>query len=129
MREIHGFNIELAIKYGLEESILINHFIFCTKQYKHNHNLAVEKGHFNDDKYWLCNSTVEWQKQYPYMTAAVIRRALIKLDFCGLIQTGNYNKTSYDRTKWYALTDRALKEFSSVEFRSLTQSPKFYGAI
>ena len=106
----HGFNVELASKYGLEEAILINHFIFWQKHYESNHNKAVESGHFHDNDYWIYNSTAAWHNQYPYLSIAVIKRALSNLESLGIIRTGNYNKIAYDRTKWYAFIPSAIND-------------------
>lgn len=101
MSNFHSFNIELAQKYGIEESVLIEHFKFWTKYYQSNHDKALESNHYHDDNYWFYNSVAAWEKQYPYLTPARIKRALTNLETLKIIKTGNFNKNSYDRTKWY----------------------------
>ena len=42
-----------------------------------------------------------------YETA--IETALGKLVDAGYVKVGNYNDTSFDRTKWYAITELGIK--------------------
>ena len=42
---------------------------------------------------------------FDYLTPNQIRYALDKLRESGLILTGNFNKTTYDRTLWYTLSE------------------------
>ena len=43
-----------------------------------------------------------------FLTQRQIEVALKKLEKEGLIITGNYNKTPFDRTKWYAISQKGL---------------------
>lgn len=59
----------------------------------------------HDGHYWMYSSVRTLAKEtFGYMTENQIRYALKKLIDEGLIMTGNYNKTAYDRTLWYTLT-------------------------
>src|SRR5690625_5636932 len=50
---------------------------------------------------WVYNSYDDWQKQFPFWSKPTIVRIFKRLKDADLIVTGNYNKRSYDRTKWY----------------------------
>ena len=95
----HSFNIELAKKYGILEAILLKNIWFWIEK-----NKANEKN-FYDGTYWTYNSTRAFNELFPYASESSIKRALKSLQEKGLIKTGNYNKSSYDRTLWYAFTD------------------------
>lgn len=72
-----------------------------------DHNKANEK-HFYDGKYWTYNSAKAFSKQFPWLSEKQIRNHLQKLEEKGFIETGNYNKLAYDRTKWYTITEKAI---------------------
>ena len=95
----HSFNIELAKEYGILEAILLKNIWFWIEK-----NRANEKN-FYDGTYWTYNSTKAFNQLFPYASESSIKRALKSLQEKGIIKTGNYNKSSYDRTLWYAFTD------------------------
>lgn len=95
----HNFDIDVAVKYGINEAILLNNIFHWVE-----HNRANETNYY-DGHYWTWNSVKAFSELFPYMTAKQIRYALKKLEKEGLIITGNYNQSTYDRTAWYTLTD------------------------
>ena len=95
----HSFNIELAKEYGILEAILLKNIWFWIEK-----NKANDKN-FYDGTYWTYNSTRAFNELFPYASESSIKRALKGLQEKGIIKTGNYNKSSYDRTLWYAFTD------------------------
>ena len=105
--QAHMFNVQLATDYGVNEAIVLNNLFFWVQ-----HAEANDKNH-HDGRYWTYNSTKAFEKIFPYFTAKQIRTILGKLEKNGLIVTGNYNQSAYDRTKWYALTEKALAYFQS----------------
>lgn len=94
----HHFDIKIAEKYGILEAVLLDHFMFWEAKNEAN------ESNYHDGLYWTYNSTKAMAKLFPYASTGQIRRALKKLEAEGLIVTGNYNKSTYDRTMWYALT-------------------------
>lgn len=95
----HSFDIEVAQKYGIACAILIKHFSYWIAK-----NIANETNFF-DGRYWTYNSIKAFEQLFPYMTSKQIRSTLKKLEDENIIMSGNYNKSPYDRTKWYAFTD------------------------
>ena len=95
----HSFDVEIAEKYGVSEAILLQHLWFWIEKNKAN------EVNFYDGSYWTYNSTKAFVKLFPYMTQRQIQNALKKLKDKGIIKTGNYNKSAYDRTLWYAFTE------------------------
>lgn len=97
--QFHMFDISIAEKYGIEEAILFQNLA---------HWVEVNRSrgsNFINGKYWTFNTSNGFQKLFPYMSAKKIQRLLRRLEECGLILSGRYNDTPYDRTKWYTLSD------------------------
>lgn len=98
---VHSFDREIATEYGMLEAVLLNYFYFWIEKNKAN-NI-----NFYDGKYWTFNSIKAMKSLFPYATKGSLERCLNHLKKEGLIITGNYNKEGYDRTLWYALTEKA----------------------
>lgn len=98
----HSFDTEIAAKYGIEEAIFLNYFVFWLTKNKSN------KAHAHDGRYWTYNTMQAFTEQFPYMTINQVRRTLEKLKKDGLIVDGFYNAKPFDRTKWYSLSDEAM---------------------
>lgn len=97
----HIFDIDVAQLVGLNAAAILENIAhWC----EHN---AANNANLHDGHYWTYNSTKAFSELFPYMTVNVIRTALKKLKDNGLILTGNYNKSAYDRTMWYTLTEKA----------------------
>lgn len=104
------FDSDIAKEYGINVAIILDKLRFWIE-----HNKANNKN-FYDGRYWTFNSMDAWSKQIDFMTVNTIRRTLEKMEKEGLIITGNYNASKYDRTKWYALTDKANSIFENLQF-------------
>ena len=105
-----NFDSNIAKEYGISIAIILDKLHFWIE-----HNKANNKN-FYDGRYWTFNSMDAWSKQIDFMTGNTIRRTLEKMGKEGLIITGNYNASKYDRTKWYALTDKANSIFEDSQF-------------
>lgn len=106
----HSFDIDIAAEYGIECAILLKHLYFWIKK-----NEANDENFF-DGRYWTYNSVKAFSVLFPYMTERKVRYTLEKMEEQGLIVVGNYNKSQYDRTKWYALTDLAYSILQKGNF-------------
>lgn len=96
----HSFDVELALEYGVNAAIIFQSLLWWCE-----HSQANEL-HYHDGLYWTYNSNAAFQKLFPYMSGKQISTALSKLIEKGLIVKGNYNKNPYDRTLWYAVTQK-----------------------
>ena len=105
----HYFDINIAMKYGIQPAIILNNLYFWIEK-----NRANEK-HFYDGYYWTYNSMKAFSELFPYMTERQIDYAIKKLVESGLIIKGNYNKSSYDRTCWYAITKAGYSILQNCE--------------
>ena len=100
--KLHYFMPDLAAKFGLNEAIILNHIIYWIA-----HN-SINGKNKHDGRFWTFNPVRKIAEQFPYFSerkTAIILKSLVKQ---GVVLTGNYNKHSYDRTKWYALKDEML---------------------
>ena len=98
----HSFDTEIAKEYGVNCAVILKNIYFWVLKNKANNQ------NFYDGKYWTYNSKKAFSELFSYMTERQIDYALKHLIDEGLVVTGNYNKSTYDRTLWYALTDKAL---------------------
>ena len=122
----HSFNVEIATKYGMMEAILLEHLNFWISKNKAN------EVNFYDGNYWTYNSTKALAQLFPYVSLNTISRALRHLKEEGLILFGNYNKISYDRTTWYAITEKGnsiLQHGESDLSKCEMDSPKMINGI
>lgn len=98
----HSFSVELAELYGIECAILINHFQFWIEQ-----NKSTGKN-FHDGRTWMYQSQKDIAAIYPYWSEDVVFKTIKKLEDFKVIIKGNYNKTSFDKTTWYAFENEKM---------------------
>ena len=92
----HSFDIDIAEKVGVNAAILYKNIKFWCAKNKAN------DVHFHDGHYWTYNSKKAFTELFPYMTERQVDYALNKLLEANYIIKGNYNKSPYDKTLWYA---------------------------
>lgn len=68
----------------------------------------ANKNNFYDGDYWTYNSAEAFSKLFPFLTKRQMERILKELRDNDLIKTGNFNEHKYDKTMWYALTERGM---------------------
>ena len=94
----HSFDPVIAKQVGLNAATIYQNILCWAER-----NAANNK-HSHDGYIWTYNSIAAFGDLFPYLTLKQIRTALMKLEDEGLIVSGCYNKSAYDRTKWYAPT-------------------------
>ena len=94
---MHFFEVEEAIKYGVESAILLSNIRFWLTKNKAN------QSHSHDGYYWTYNSAAAFVELFPYMTKQSIARYLKNLCDAGVLRSGNYNEIKYDRKLWYTI--------------------------
>ena len=98
-------NSELAVKIGLNEAIVLRQIYYWLEI---NEKL---KRNYHDGKYWSYNTMENWKKEnFTWWSTKTVERAFKNLVNSGLVITGNYNKDSRDRTKWYTIDEDVLEE-------------------
>lgn len=97
--DTHSFNIHIAKELGIEEAVVISNF-----QWWLNKN-AANGINQHDGRTWTYNTQEALVKLFPYMNRNKIRYVIDGLVKSGILVKGNYNKSTYDRTVWYAFND------------------------
>lgn len=97
---IHGFDVEVAKSYGVNSAVILYNIYFWVEKNKANET------HYYDGNYWTYNSNKAFSKIFPYFTEKQIFTAINNLISNGIIIKGNYSENKYDRTSWYALTEK-----------------------
>lgn len=115
----HSFDKDIAVAYGLPEAIILNHMQFWIEQNKAN-NI-----NFYDGSYWTYNTTKAYAEIFPYLSQRQIQCALKHLREEGILKTGNYNKSAYDRTLWYAFTEKGISIMQKCKMENVEMSNGF----
>lgn len=105
----HAFNVELAKRLGLNDALILQHLYFWYEKNMLNDRNII------DGKIWTYNSIKAFCGIFPYLTKNQIIGALKRLLEKGIIEEGNFNKISFDKTKWYSITEIGLIDFLKVE--------------
>jgi len=96
----HSFDVDHAAEYGIEEAILIHHF---------RHWIAINKRmgkNFIDGRTWSYQTQEYLLANFFYhKNRHKVSRLLKSLIDQGVLLKGNYNKSGYDRTTWFAFAD------------------------
>lgn len=119
----HSFSVEHAELYGVECAIVIHHLSFWIEQ---NHAL---NRNFHDGRTWMYQTQKEIAAVYSYLSEDTVRRTLKKLEEHEVIIKGNYNKTSFDRTVWYAFKNEEMFIIRRNRGMDSTKSPNQIGEI
>ena len=119
----HYFDVDIAKEYGVYAAILFENVGFWVE-----HNRANDTN-FHDGKYWTFNSRRAITELFPYIGERSIRTATQVLVDAGLMQTGNYNASAYDRTIWYTLTDDGYELWRHGKCRDFGFVKKTNGAV
>lgn len=103
----HSFDTDVAALVGVNAAIIFNNIAFWIKK-----NEANEENYY-DGCYWTYNTKAAWRTLFPYMGEKQFKAALQKLIDEGLLKTGCYNSKPFDRTLWYALTEKGYSMFQN----------------
>jgi uncharacterized phage protein (TIGR02220 family) len=90
----------LAVKIGVNESIFLQQI----------HYWLMRSPHVFEEKKWIYNSYIDWQKQFPFWSLSTIRRTIHSLEKQGYIVSANWNRSKMDKTKWYRIDYEKLEE-------------------
>lgn len=95
----YSFDTDVAKEYGVFGAIMIKNIQFWILKHK------AEDRNFYDGRYWTFNSVKGWADLFSFWSPKQIRIILESLVERGVLRKGNYNKSPYDRTLWYAFED------------------------
>ena len=104
----HAFNVGIATDFSPDIALWLGHIAFWTEK-----NLANNKN-IHNGLAWCYDTLDAICDYFPYYTRRQIETIINKSVEEGLVERGNYNHTSYDRTVWYALTPKAYFYFQHL---------------
>ena len=119
MTETHFFDAGIAEKYGINCAVILQNLWHWIRKNEANGT------NFYDGQYWTYNSTKAFCKLFPYLSQRQIEHALKKLRDEGIIITGNYNAVQYDRTLWYAITEKGKSILHGCEMENTSEGNGF----
>lgn len=120
MADIHMFDVRVAELYGVNCAVILQNLWHWIRKNEAN---GI---HFHDGNTWTYNSTKAFCKLFPYLTQRQIETALKTLREEGIIETGNYNENRYDRTLWYAVTEKGRCILEGREMESASEGNGFH---
>ena len=85
--------------------------------------------HMHDGKYWTYNSVNAFCELFPYFSRRQISNILNKMVELDLIEKGNFNKSAYDRTCWYAFTEKGKSILQNGEMENTEKGNGFYPEV
>lgn len=98
----HMMNVDMAIKYGTDCALLLHHFIHWIR---FNHSLGRN---FHEGRTWMYQTRKEMAANFPYWSEDEVRRLTDKLVDLGVLRKGNFNKSNFDKTLWYAFENEKM---------------------
>jgi len=111
--KVHCFYIEEAEKYGVEKASILYNLRFWLDKELAKAIVGKGKGTFKhtDGKIyaWTFNSSREFAILLPYLKERSISRWLDELEKDGCIISNVFNRSPYDRTKWYTMPEYEIK--------------------
>lgn len=106
---IHSYDVNVALAVGgAPEAVVLKEIAYWCRKNRENGNEE------QDGRYWMYKSIAQWKEDFPEYKGS-IDNILNRLKKGGWIVTGVYNKHSFDRTKWYALSDSSISLFAKIE--------------
>lgn len=96
----HHFRVEAAEEVGVNAAAILESIAFWVR-------LNRKTGrHCYEDKHWTYGSVRYFSESFTYLTEKQVRGALDKLITCGYVETGRFNRSAYDKTRWFTLTQK-----------------------
>ena len=98
-------NPDLAVEIGLNEAIILQQIHYWVSK----KNVGIER----DGCRWIYNTHEQWQKQFPFLSQATIKRCLNKLRKLGLVSVQQFNKNKHDWTNFYSVNYEQIHQLKS----------------
>lgn len=116
----HSLDTGIAITLGLHAAIVFNHIVYWL-----NINADKPGCELIEGNYWMYETQKQMAEFFGYLTEDDVCRGIKKLLDHGLLVKGNFNKNKFDRTSWYAVTDKTLiqKKFTKPQICGMDSAP------
>lgn len=100
-----------AKEIGLKNAIFVQQIHFLTQTKQQNNDIYTYKnGHM-----WVYNTINEWHKNYfSFMSKSTLKRVIKNCEDDGyIISTDEFNKSEYDKTKWYRINYEKISDIQN----------------
>ena len=97
--KIYSFSTDDAVDHGVDAAILL-HNVRYWLDYARAHDEMKQDGY-----YWMFMTASKMQIIMPFWSENKIQKMLKRLVEKGTLITGEYNKSSWNRTKWYSMPE------------------------
>ena len=104
----HSFDVDIAVKHGVHAAVLHQTIVFWVLKNKANGK------HIHDGRHWTYNSAKAFAELFPYLSTDQIQRSLKRLEEAGLLVTGCFNSSPYDRTRWYSTAEGVVVDSADL---------------
>lgn len=101
--KVYSFSTDDALEHGVDAAVILHNMRFWL-DHARAHGEMIQ-----DNYYWMFMTAAKMVELFPFWTANKIQKELKKLETCGAVITGNYNKNSWNRTKWYTMPEFCIQ--------------------
>lgn len=95
----HSFSRTFAKKHSINEAIVLELLAFKTQA----------SNNVRENKQWFYDTTDELHKKLPFLGRSTIDDVVRRLQKKKLLLVRNYNKASFDKTRWFHVPKRCWK--------------------
>jgi len=99
----------LAIAVGVNEALMLQQIHYWLDP-------RVNKN-YHKNRFWVYNSYTQWQRQFPFWSERTLRRSIKSLEDRQLLIYDFFNRTPFDKTKWYSV------DYDNVSSLKTNKSP------
>lgn len=103
----YHFSVKIAKEVGVDGAIMLENIHYWVVENK------IRRNNIYDGESWTYNSKRAFSELFPFWSEKQIRRILDNLIRDDYLKTGTYNKSAYDRTLWYTLTEKGWNLWNS----------------
>ena len=114
--KVYSFSTEDAVNYGIDAAVILHNMRYWL-DYARAHG---EMQH--DGQYWMYATASKMTEVFPFWSANKIQKLLKKLEEDGVIISGNYSRSKFDRTKWFSLPEYSIQPNGGMRFSESAES-------
>lgn len=107
--KIYSFSTDDAVSHGIDAAIILHNMRYWL-DHARVHGEMEQEGY-----YWMYMTASKMVDLFPFWSANKIQKELKKLEERGVVITGNYNKSSWNRTKWYTMPEFCIQRNGGME--------------